>query len=443
MSVRRRLGHFVLAVRSASIVCLLTVLAWGQAGDSPAERESRVRQQMTVADTLRLEGMASQGVEAYTEIRLLTQGRAALADLRCRATMGMADCLWQLDQSSKARDLYLEVVGTSPTCSIAPEALLRAGRITQWELDDPVKARSLYEKLLADFPTSPQAGHAALLAAETFEYEKRFDDALKAYDALTLKHAADASAAVIVEKAREAIRFLKINRGEDDAPLVIYRHSERLARHESTRNAALLELINLTGRHAESPLVDDALVLMLRTYLAKGDQKAARETFDRLVKIGPRNLSADAVRFVASRAAAWLISDVDAHIERVAEVFPELAGYGRSELGWKVPTMVTLNADDQRTLVYDTGGAANAPRRLTLRIVVGPPTKDKPAVYPALGLYQQVVVETPNEVLKQEIMSDVETMVGVLRQLDRAAYLRAEGDFEETAATSQTLGAGR
>jgi tetratricopeptide (TPR) repeat protein len=428
----------VVAAWVALAVCAATVVVSGQTGDTPAEREARVREQLAAAEELYCEGKAAAAFDAYAEARRLSQGRVPLADEHGRAILGMADSLRLLGQAAEAKNHYLE----ADTGRAAPDALLRAGQVSQWELDDPAEARSLYERVAAEHPNSSQARLAELRAAATLEYEGRFDDALRAYDALTLKYATDPGAAAVVEKAQEAIRFIKIHRGEDDAPLAIYRRSERLARRESTRNTALLELISLTGRYAESPLVDDALVLMMRTYLAKGDRRAARETFDRLVKVGPRDLEADAARLVAIHAAGWLLSDVDAQIQRVAEVFPELAAYGRSEQGWRIPSMVVRNADDQWMLIYDSG-AGNSARRLSLRIVVGPATPEKTAVYPALGFLQEVSVETSNEILRQEIAGGVRTMTDVLKQLDRAAYVREGPAVADVGAAAAGAGGSR
>lgn len=428
-----------LAAWVALIVCVAAVVS-GQTGDTPAEREARVREQLAAAEGLYLESKAAAALDAYAEARRLSQGRVPLADEHGRAILGMADSLRLLGRAAEAKKQYLEAAAGRA----APDALLQAGQVSEWELDDLAGARSLYERLATEHPTSSQARLAEFRAAATLEYDGRFDDALRAYDALALKYATDPGAAAVVEKAQEAMRFLKTHRGEDDAPLSIYRHSERLARRDSTRNTALLELISLTGRYAESPLVDDALVLMLRTYLAKGDRRAARETFDRLVKVGPRDLEADAARLVAVHAAGWLLADVDAQIQRVAEVFPELAAYGRSEQGWRIPSMVVRNADDQWTLVYDSRGGANSARRLSLRIVVGPAAPGKAAVYPALGFVQEVSVETSNEVLRQEIAGGVQAMTDALRQLDRAAYVReTPGVAEVGAADTEAAGSRR
>ncbi|NIA22322.1 MAG: hypothetical protein GWP05_10255, partial [Anaerolineaceae bacterium] len=192
----------------------------------------------------------------------------------------------------------------------------------------------------------------------------------------------------------------------------------------------LLELIRLTGRYNDSPLVDDALVLMIRIHLAKGEQRAARETFDRLVNLEATSLSVEAARSIAVRAAGWLVSDIDREIVRVAEVFPELAAYtnSRGESGRPAPGRITRNSDGRWTLAFSNGGSASSPRRLKLRIIVGPSGEGKSAVYPALGLYQEVHIETANEVLSAELKRMIAKMTGALSTLDRAAYVRSEVD---------------
>jgi len=419
------------ALLLAAVIAMLPVFTRSLHAQSPASRrDADIRTMMGQASRLQLAGKYEPALAKYEAAYDLARSRVSAAALLGRIFFGMGQCQEQLGRYDKALARYLQTAEPGRKGPYADDALLRAGEVAELAMESFSRARGLYERLQSEHPSSPLAGIAALQAARTLEQEGRFEEALQAYEKVALVRAGRKECRAVVGQALEAARFIRENRGDDYQALKSYRRCERLAGRVKTRNAALRELIRLTGRYDDSPLVDDALVLMIRIHLAKAEPRGARETFDRLVALKARTLSAEAVRAIAVRAAGWLLSDIDTEVARVVEVFPELAAYGRGEGGWPVPNMVTRNADGQWVLRFTNGGPTS-PRRLELRIVVGPATRDRPAVYPALGLYHEANIDTANEVLSAELKRMIERMTDALAMLDRAAYVRSEVDADE------------
>ena len=324
-------------------------------------------------------------------------------------------------KAAEAAATLTAVADQWPASPLADDALLAAARLWHQELARPEKAIELCRRLETTWSESPLRLSALLEAALAEEQRENFDAALVTYEQILIEarrlpegrgdHLAARSAAAERRGLIEAAG--KIGR----SALAMYVKAERLARTPASRTEALRELIGLAALYADSPLVGDAFAQMMRIHLVKGDEAAARQTFDRLLKMRPARLGVEPLRSCGLHMARWLLEDVDRQIASGAEVFPELFGY-KAGTGLRTGSsqgpavgLAFEHSDGSRSL------------KLSIRIhrvegTGGP--------YGALGLRLEESLETGNDLLAGEIRQAVGIMKDALLALNEAAGRMSE-----------------
>jgi tetratricopeptide (TPR) repeat protein len=300
----------------------------------------------------------------------------------------------------------------------AAEALVRAGEVCEMGLDSPARARGYYERAVNEYQRQEPAARAMYAIGRTYEEEGRVEEALRAYAAL-------GEAAWVERRVRDAALaredFLAAAAADDEVVLKAFLAAERLARQPRNRTQALVELIRLTTLHPEATVAADALAAMVRLHLARGDQAAARQAFDRLAQSRPQRLSARAARSLAPSAAEWLVQDVDRDLASLSAVFPELAGYVAEA---NVSGPENGAAGDWRIVFKSSAGPRGQGRDLEFTLGVGGASKGRPATYPNMGLTVTLEIKTQNEVLTAELRRVTDAAAQAVGRLDRAAQVR-------------------
>jgi len=336
-----------------------------------------------------------------------------------RLRFGLAQCHAALGEHEKAVGVLLQLVSLNSTSPLADDALMQAARIRLHKLDRPKGAIELIKRLRSEFPRSSLLPAALVETARAMECMERLDEAVAVYDQVLAgaRQPVGDRPQVAALLAAERKRFIVVNGDAERRPLRMYLKAERLARDPGSRNDALLELIRLAGLYPDSSVTGDAFGQKLRIHLVKGDDSAARQVFDRLLKLQPRALSAEPARSCAMAIAGWLLEDLDRQIASNAEVLPELAGYKGAQ-----DTRPAGDAGPPRHRLgfgFSHGGGGSQ-RHLAFHILVERPANPDEATYANLNLRVEFSISSSSSIVERELRRAVKELTDVLGALDAA-----------------------
>lgn len=328
----------------------------------------------------------------------------------------------QASQRSDAAavETLLSAAIADPNGDAGRRALLKAAELSAQQARGAARALDIYGQVSAKYPHSDVAAESLLDMGCLHEQAGEFDKALAAYaEVAKWEKSRSKLESIISLVSRLAVareRFIRENTDTEYRPLRMYLEAQRLALRNNTRNEALIQLIRLAGLYPESTLVDDAFLEMTRIHLLKGDEPAARQAFDRLLKSDPRRLDIEPLRAIALRAAGWLLEDADRDVASESDVFPELAGYTAG-------THLTLQRDASPAWKLDFAGNGGGPelRQVTFRMTARRAAAGETPTFPGLGLHVESRAESGSDVLAAEVRRTLEAVSKALEVLERAA----------------------
>lgn len=404
----RRLAAALLESRLLMRLAELQRLPASSAGGSAASPLNGLRSDDAL--TAQLNGDHEQAIELFDRRRQSTRDKI----IRSAASFGIAQSLFAWGRHEEASEAFLAFVEENPDHRLADDALMAAADANRLTADGR-RASELYGQLRLKFSASRYVAVALLHQGRLAEEEGDFPVALRLYGLV-----GNAQVRHLRDEAEARRRFIVENRDADFIALQNYRRAEVQSRDEESWTDAFLTLVRLANSYRKQPIGDDALVLLMRMHLARGDMEGAEQRFRRLMELGPRTLARSDAREIALEAAGWLLMDAAGAVAGGNRIFAELSEF-KVEAALQSPQQTGRSWQLSYALPAGGGGSEAG---LKFLISYSRAEPGERAHFENLRLRREVEIETPNMVLREELERIVKRVDDALSALDSAAATR-------------------